>query len=64
MNCDVVRVDEVMVRLDCSLAKAYEVMKCLNTQLAEKGYITISGRVSRSYFEEKCLLGDQKNADW
>ena len=53
---DVVRVDEVMERLDCSMGKAYKIIKTLNDELKRKGYITVAGRVPRSYFEQKCLL--------
>lgn len=53
---DVVRVDEVMERLDCSIGKAYQIIKVLNDELKRKGYITVAGRVPRSYFEQKCLL--------
>ena len=53
---DVVRVDEVMERLDCSMGKAYQIIKVLNDELKRKGYITVAGRVPRSYFERKCLL--------
>jgi len=53
---DVVRVDEVMERLDCSMGKAYQIIKVLNDELKRKGYITVAGRVPRSYFEQKCLL--------
>lgn len=56
MNTDVVRVDEVRRRLDCSTAKAYEIMQRLNAELKAKGFITVAGRVSRAYFEEKCKL--------
>lgn len=56
MQSDVVRANEVMTRLDCSLGKAYKIIKELNTELNKKGYITISGRVSRSYFEQKCKI--------
>ena len=52
----VVRVDEVMTRLDCSMGKAYKIIKTLNDELKRKGYITVAGRVPRSYFEQKCLL--------
>ncbi len=55
MCSDVVRVDEVMIRLECSAGKAYKIMKELNNELKKKGYITISGRVPRAYFEQKCL---------
>ena len=56
MQSDVVRVDEVMTRLDCSMCSAYKIIKSLNNELKKKGYITIAGRVPRSYFEKKCLL--------
>lgn len=56
MSSDVVRVDEVMKRLDCSQRKAYEVLKRLNDELKAKGYITIAGRVPRTYFEQKCRI--------
>lgn len=61
MQPDVVRVDEVMKRLDCSQRKAYEILKRLNDELKAKGYITIAGRVPRSYFEQKCRIGVSKN---
>ena len=45
-----------MERLDCSMGKAYKIIKALNDELKRKGYITVSGRIPRSYFEQKCLL--------
>lgn len=51
---DAVRVDEVMTCLDCSMGKAYKIIKTLNDEL--KRYIAVAGRVPRSYFEQKCLL--------
>ena len=57
MQSDVVRVSEVMTRLDCSERKAYEVIHKLNTELKAKGYITLAGRVPRGYFEQKCRIG-------
>ncbi|MDL2214393.1 transcriptional regulator [Clostridia bacterium OttesenSCG-928-O13] len=52
-----------MTRLDCSQAKAYEIIKRLTDQLKADGYITVAGRVPRAYFEEKCLLGGTGDAD-
>lgn len=40
-----------------SEGKAYGIIKELNEQLKEKGYIVIPGKVSRAYFEERCLYG-------
>lgn len=56
MQSEVVRVDEVMARLDCSMCQAYKIIKSLNADLKKKGYITIAGRVPRTYFEQKCLI--------
>lgn len=32
---------------------AYKIIRELNNELKSKGYITVSGRVSRAYFNEK-----------
>ena len=56
MNADTIRVKEAAARLGCSERKAYEILHKLNDELKEKGYITIAGRVPRSYFEKRCRL--------
>jgi phage terminase small subunit len=56
MQSDMVRVDEAMVRLDCSQRKAYEVLKRLNDDLKKQGFITISGRVPRAFFEKRLRI--------
>jgi len=38
----------------CSEATAYRIIRKLNAELQEIGKITISGKISRRYFEEKC----------
>lgn len=48
-----IKVDEVGELLGISRAEAYRIIKKLNSELAEKGYIVISGRVSRRYLEEQ-----------
>ena len=55
MTSDVVRVKEIMSRLECSESRAYKIIKSLNEELNQKGYITITGRVPRSFFEKRCL---------
>ena len=44
--------------------KAYAVIKELNKELEEKGIFTISGRVSKRYFEERtqCRIDTKKDA--
>ena len=44
---------DVCEALGVSSTKAYAIIRQLNGELAEKGYITISGKVSRAYFNEK-----------
>ncbi|MDE1472317.1 DNA-binding protein [Eubacterium limosum] len=53
MASSMINVHEVMELLQVSESKAYNVIKQLNTELKEKGYITIAGKVSRKYFNEK-----------
>lgn len=54
MNRQIVTVRDVMAVLAVSESKAYGIIKQLNRELAAKGYITVPGKVSRAYFEEKC----------
>ena len=42
-----------MAGLEVSESKAYGIIKQLNGELGAKGYITIPGKVSKVYFEEK-----------
>lgn len=46
-------VEDVMEMLECSKAKAYMVIKMLNTELTMKGKLTTNGRVSKKYFDER-----------
>ena len=48
-----IRVDEMVSELQISKPYAYKLMRDMNEELAKKGFMTISGRVSRQYFEEK-----------
>lgn len=48
-----IRADEISEELGVSIAYAYKLVRQLNAELAKQGYLTISGRVSRSYFNEK-----------
>lgn len=44
---------EVSETLEISRTSAYRIIKQLNTELSEKGYMTIEGRTSRRYFDER-----------
>ena len=48
-----IRVDELVKELQISKPYAYKLMREMNAELEKQGYMTISGRVSRQYFEEK-----------
>jgi len=39
--------------MEISIPMAYKIIKKLNDELKAKGYLTVSGKVSRLYFEEK-----------
>ena len=55
-----IRVDEVAQELGVSKSYAYKIVQKLNAELKAKGYLTISGRVSRQYFLEKLCYGTKK----
>lgn len=40
--------------LGISRAKAYKIIKELNKNLADQGYIVIAGRIPKKFLEEKC----------
>ncbi len=44
---------EIAQELGVSQSFAYKLVRELNTELKAKGYITVAGKISRAYFEEK-----------
>lgn len=46
-------VNEVAEDLQVSKPTAYKIIKQMNDELREMGYLTLSGRVSRDFYEEK-----------
>lgn len=55
-----IRVDEVAEELDVSKSYAYKVIKQLNDELSAKGYITVAGRISRQYFNERVYGAERR----
>jgi hypothetical protein len=53
MNNKFIYAEEVAQELSVSKPYAYKLIKRLNDELKEKGFITISGRVNRQYFNER-----------
>lgn len=54
------RVEEVAQELGVSVSYAYRIIQKLNTEMREKGYLTISGRINRKYFMERFQYDGQK----
>ena len=48
-----ITVKEIAEVLGVSESKSYGIVRVLNKELADKGYMVIFGRVSRKYFEER-----------
>lgn len=44
---------EVADEMDVSLGYAYKILRQLNKELANEGYITVSGKVLRAFWEKK-----------
>lgn len=57
------RVDDVAQELGASRSYAYKLIQRLNAELREKGFLTISGRVSRRYFTEKLCYGETQRGE-
>ena len=50
-------VNDVADYLDISVPTAYKIIRRLNDELNKMGYLTVSGRVSKTYFEQKIYGG-------
>ena len=63
-NSIFIKADEIAEEMGVSKPYAYKLVKQLNGELGEKGFITIPGRVSRQYYREKVYGGaDKKQED-
>lgn len=45
--------DDISVILTVSKPTAYRIIKRLNDELSNKGFIVVNGRVPKKYFDEK-----------
>lgn len=54
------RAKEVGELLQCSECMAYKVIAKLNKELQDKGYITISGRISKDYLCERMRIKNEQ----
>lgn len=60
MSNSFMRVEEVAKELGVSKSYAYKLVKKLNGELKDMGYLTVAGRVSTKYFMEKVCYGEHK----
>lgn len=44
---------DVSAYMDISVPMAYKIIRKLNDELKAQGFITISGKINRHYFEQK-----------
>lgn len=63
MSTTFIRVDEVAKELGVSKSYAYKVVRKLNTELKEMGYLTVAGRISKKYFIEKVCYGEHEKSE-
>ncbi len=56
------RVEQVMEEMQISKQTAYKIIRKLNDELADMGYITVQGRVNADYFYERCRYNGGKEA--
>lgn len=45
---------DIAEMLGISRTKAYKLVRQLNQELEQRGYITISGKIPKKYFEQRC----------
>ncbi len=45
--------EDVSTFMGISVPMAYKIIRKLNDELKKDGYITVAGRISRKYFEQK-----------
>ena len=46
-------VNDVMSLLSCSKSMSYQIIQTLNKELKKQNYITVSGKVSKTYFQQR-----------
>lgn len=51
---------EIVETLGVSLTKSYSIIRELNGELQSRGFITVRGKTSRAFFNEKLYLGKEQ----
>ena len=52
------RADEVAKELGLSRSYAYKLIRQLNQELKERGFLTIAGRINRDYLRERLYTAE------
>ena len=47
-------VEDIMGIMEIAKSTAYQLIRQLNKELKDRGYITMQGRISTQYFYERC----------
>lgn len=55
-NNTFLKVEDVAEILGVSKSYAYKIVRSLNAELKEKGFLVVSGRINRRYFLEKAQI--------
>lgn len=56
-------VEEVAEELRVSKSKAYEIVRQLNAELKQKGYLTVAGRVNTRFSRKRLVTVNKKGVD-
>ena len=60
MNNQFLTAKDISLIINRSEGYAYKLIRQLNKELAEKGYITIAARIPRKYFEKRVFGGEEQ----
>ena len=63
MGNSFMRVDDVAAELGVSKSYAYKIVRKLNAELKNMGYLIVAGRVSKTYFMEKVGYSGHENKE-
>lgn len=60
---DYLNAQELSKNLGISTSRAYRIIRQLNDELKEQGYLVISGRVPVKYFEKRWFSGNYSQSE-
>ena len=60
MGNQFMRADEVAKELGISGSFAYKLIRQLNQELKERGFLTIAGRINRDYLRERLYTAERE----